>query len=123
VEKPTSSQLTSAYAGQNGAGAGAPYPGRNPPDWHTFVNLCQSGADLLFANALGDQAPQSGQNPCSNFGSGGFLSNLDNAYVYSFVSQAVSGGTSNTTALSTALDMIVRAGSPWPASYRSVTDA
>lgn len=88
LEKPTSSQATAAYAGQHGAGAGPPYPGRNPPDWHKFVNLCRSGADLLFDNALGDQAPQSGQDPCSSFGSGGFLSNLDNAYVYSFVSQA-----------------------------------
>lgn len=87
VEKPTSSQVTGAYAGQSGTGAGPPYPGRNPPDWHRFVNLCQSGADLLFDNALGDQAPQTGQDPCSSFGSGGFLSNLDNAYVYSFISQ------------------------------------
>jgi hypothetical protein len=87
VEKPTSSQVTGAYAGQSGAGSGPPYPGRNPPDWHRFVNLCQSGADLLFDNAFGDQAPQTGQDPCGAFGSGGFLSNLDNAYVYSFVSQ------------------------------------
>lgn len=87
VEKPASSQVTGAYAGQDGAGTGPPYPGRNPPDWHKFVNLCQSGADLLFDNALGDQAPQTGQNPCGSFGSGGFLSNLDNAYVYAFLSQ------------------------------------
>ncbi len=87
VEKPTSSEVTGAYAGQNGAGAGPPYPGRNAPDWHKLVNLCQSGADLLFDNALGDQAPQTGQDPCSNFGSGGLQSNLDNAYVYTFLSQ------------------------------------
>jgi hypothetical protein len=79
--------VTGAYAGQNGAGGGPPYPGRNPPAWHKFVNLCQSGADLLFDNSLGDQAPQTGQNPCGSFGSGGFLSNLDNAYVYAFLSQ------------------------------------
>jgi hypothetical protein len=87
LEKPASSQVTGAYAGQNGAGGGPPYPGRNPPAWHKFVNLCQSGADLLFDNSLGDQAPQTGQNPCGSFGSGGFLSNLDNAYVYAFLSQ------------------------------------
>jgi hypothetical protein len=87
LEKPTSSSVTGAYAAQNGPGTGAPYPGRNPPDWHKFVNICQSGADLFFDNAVGDQLPQSGQNPCTNFGSGGFLSNLDNAYVYAFVSQ------------------------------------
>jgi hypothetical protein len=87
LEKPTGSQLTGAYAGQSGPGTGAPYPGRNPPDWHKFVNICQSGADLLFDNVFGDQLPQGGQNPCGSFGSGGFLSNLDNAYVYAFVSQ------------------------------------
>jgi hypothetical protein len=87
LEKPTSSEVTGAYAGQNGAGTGPPYPGRNPPDWHRFVNLCRSGSDLLFDNAAGDQLPQTGQDPCGSFGSGGFLSNLDNAYVYSFVSQ------------------------------------
>jgi hypothetical protein len=87
LEKPTSSALSGGYAGQNGAGTGPPYPGRNPPDWHRFVNLCQAGADLLFDNALGDRLPNGGQNPCGNFGSGGFLSNIDNAYVYAFVSQ------------------------------------
>lgn len=87
LEKPTSSVVTGAYGAQNGPSLAAPYPGRNPPDWHKFVNLCQSGSDLLFDNALGDQLPQSGQNPCGSFGSGGFLSNIDNAYVYSFVSQ------------------------------------
>lgn len=87
LEKPTSSTLTGAYGAQDGLGAGAPYPGRNPPDWHKFVNICQSGADLLFDNAVGDQLPPSGQDPCANFGTGGFLSNLDIAYVYAFISQ------------------------------------
>jgi hypothetical protein len=87
LEKPTSSELTGAYAGLSGPSLAAPYPGRNPPDWHKFVNICQSGADLLFDNAFGDQLPSTGENPCSQFGTGGFLSNLDNAYVYSFISQ------------------------------------
>jgi hypothetical protein len=87
LQKPSSGSLTSAYAGQNGPNTGPPWPGRNPPDWHKFVNLCQSGADLLFGNQIGGQLPSLGQNPCGNFGSGGFLSNLDNAYVYSFVSR------------------------------------
>src|SRR5437763_2233981 len=87
LEKPSSSTVTGAYGGLAGADTGPPYPGRNPPVWHKFVNLCQSGADLLFDNQVGDQLPQSGQNPCGNFGSGGFLSNLDNAYVYAFISQ------------------------------------
>ena len=87
LEKPTSSEVTGAYAGLSGPSLAVPYPGRNPPDWHKFVNICQSGADLLLDNAFGDPLPQTSENPCSSFGSGGFLSNLDNAYVYSFISQ------------------------------------
>jgi hypothetical protein len=87
LEKPTSSLLSGAYASQNGPSLGAPYPGNDPPDWHKFVNICQSGSDLLFDNPLGSQAPQTGQNPCSNFGTGGFLSNTDNAYTYAFISR------------------------------------
>jgi hypothetical protein len=87
IEKPTSDTVTGAYGGLAGANTGPPYPGRNPPVWHKFVNLCQSGADLFFDNSLGDQIPDSGQSPCGSFGSGGFLSNLDNAYVYAFMSR------------------------------------
>jgi hypothetical protein len=87
LEKPSSTTVTGAYAGSAGPNGGAPYPGRNPPLWHKFVNLCYSGDDLLFGNAAGDRIPDSGGNPCDNFGSGGFLSNLDNAYVYAFISR------------------------------------
>jgi hypothetical protein len=87
LEKPSSTTLTNAYAGSPGPRGGAPYPGRNPPLWHKFANLCYSGDDLLFDNAAGDRIPNSGQNPCDNFGSGGFLSNLDNAYVYASISR------------------------------------
>jgi hypothetical protein len=31
--------------------------------------------------------PEGGESPCGNFGEGGFLSNLDNAYVYSFITR------------------------------------
>jgi len=86
AEKPSSNTVTGIYGGLAGADTGPPYPGRNPPVWHKFVNLCQSGADMLFDNSLGDQLPD-GPSPCSNFGSGGFLSNLDNAYVYAFLSR------------------------------------
>ena len=91
LEKPSSSTITGAYGGLAGADTGPPYPGRNPPVWHKFVNLCQSGADLLFDNQLGDRVPQTGQSPCGNFGSGGFLSNLDNAYAYTFMSRGFGG--------------------------------
>ena len=54
--------------------------------WHKFVNVCQSGADLLLDNDFGGQPPAPTPNPCSNFGSGGFLSNLDISYTYAFMS-------------------------------------
>jgi hypothetical protein len=87
LEKPSNTTVTDTYAGTPGPDSGAPYPGRNPPVWHKFVNLCYSGDDLLFDNPAGDQVPDSGSNPCDRFGSGGFLSNLDNAYIYAFISR------------------------------------
>lgn len=88
VEKPTSTTVTDAYAVTAGPESGPPYPGRNPPVWRRFMNLCQAGDDLFFDNEVGDQAaPDSGQSPCQRFGEGGFLSNLDIAYVYSFISR------------------------------------
>jgi hypothetical protein len=87
LEKPSSSTVTDAYARLAGPDGGPPYPGRNPPVWRKFVNLCQSGDDLLFDNEAGDRVPSSGQSPCDRFGEGGFLSNLDNAYVYAFISR------------------------------------
>jgi hypothetical protein len=87
LEKPSSSVVTSAYATLPGPDTGPPWPGRSPPAWRKFVNLCQSGADLLLDNAIGDHVPSGGPNPCTNFGSGGFLSNLDNAYVYAFITR------------------------------------
>src|SRR4051812_726 len=82
TQKPTVSTISEAYAQQDGPATGPPFPGRPVPRWHKFTNLCQAGDDLLFDNPYGDQLPDSGQSPCSNFGSGGFLSNMDNAYIY-----------------------------------------
>jgi hypothetical protein len=88
VEKPSSTTITNAYAATAGPAGGPPFPGRNPPVWHKFVNLCYAGDDLLFDNGIGDQVPDTGQeDACDRFGSGGFLSNLDNAYVYSFITR------------------------------------
>jgi hypothetical protein len=50
------------------------------------VNICQSGQDLLLDNAFGDLLPNTGRSPCTAFGTGGFLSNIDNSYVYAFTS-------------------------------------
>ena len=87
VEKPSSDTLTQAYAEFAGPDTGPPYPGRNPPDWHKFVNLCQSGADLLFDNGTIGQITNIAPGSCTGFGSGGFLSNLDNAYAYTFITR------------------------------------
>lgn len=87
LQKPASSTVTGLYSALGGPSAGPGYPGRNPPVWRKFVNICQSGSDLLFDNAAGDKVPSPGQSPCGAFGSGGFLSNIDNAYVYAFTSR------------------------------------
>jgi hypothetical protein len=87
LEKPSSSILTDLYAALPGPFGGPPFPGRNPPVWRKFVNICQSGGDLLLDNAIGDLLPLASQNPCGAFGSGGFLSNIDNSYVYALMSR------------------------------------
>jgi hypothetical protein len=88
LQKPSISAVTGAYAAQSSAGDGPPqYPGRNPPSWKKFVNLCFAGQDLFFDNPYGDQLPP-GASPCDRFGSGGFLSNMDNAYVYTGISRS-----------------------------------
>ena len=87
LEKPSVSTVTPLYAQQDGPETGLPMPGRPTPVWHKFINLCQAGADLFFDNPWGDNVPDSGSNPCDNFGSGGFLSNMDNAYVYTGISR------------------------------------
>ncbi|MFL5896387.1 MAG: hypothetical protein ACJ76Z_14900 [Thermoleophilaceae bacterium] len=88
IEKPTASTITSAYANQDGPDGGPTYPGSNPPRWHKFVNLCYAGQDLFFDNPYGGQVPSTGgPSPCDRFGSGGFLSNMDNAYVYTGISR------------------------------------
>jgi hypothetical protein len=88
LQKPSVSTLTPLYAQQNGPDTGPPFPGRPEPVWHKFTNLCQAGDDLFFDNPSGDNLPDSGQRPCDNFGSGGLLSNMDNAYVYTGISRS-----------------------------------
>jgi hypothetical protein len=87
IEKPTGATLTDLYAQMGVPSAGPPFPGHDPPLWHKFVNLCQSGADLLTDNPQLASVLSGGPNPCTSFGNGGFLSNLDNAYVSAFTSR------------------------------------
>jgi hypothetical protein len=88
LQKPSVSTITPLYAQQDGPDTGPPFPGRPQPVWHKFTNLCQAGDDLFFDNPYGDNLPDSGQRPCDNFGSGGFLSNMDNAYVYTGITRS-----------------------------------
>lgn len=88
LEKPSTTTVTDTYARQNGPDTGPPVPGQPRPQWHKFTNLCQAGDDLLFDNPYGDKLPDSGQRPCDNFGQGGFLSNMDNAYVYTGINRS-----------------------------------
>lgn len=90
IDKPTTSTITDTYAQQDGPDDWAlQHPGRNPPQWHKFVNLCYAGDDLIFDNPTVPQPPDSGgPHTCENFGSGGFLSNMDNAYVYTGISRS-----------------------------------
>jgi hypothetical protein len=86
TQKPTVSAITPVYADQNGPDNGAQAPGRNPPVWHKFKNLCWAGQDLFFDNPYGDNSPGE-ESPCDNAGNGGFLSNMDNAYIYTGISR------------------------------------
>jgi hypothetical protein len=87
TQKPSISTISDTYAQRDGPESGPPLPGRPQPVWHKFTNLCQAGNDLFFDNPYADNVPDSGQRPCDNFGSGGFLSNMDNAYVYTGINR------------------------------------
>ena len=72
-----------AHSGSASSNPLFPYPGTNPPTWHKFYNaptsVAQGGTDNGYTGAIvGDGfVPYTTQLP-----SGGFLQNLDNAYVY-----------------------------------------
>jgi len=59
---------------------GQGYPGRNPPNWRLFENLCASAVDILLDNDSGEPFRPDGEERCGN--GPGFLSNRDIAYVF-----------------------------------------
>jgi hypothetical protein len=72
-------------------GAGAPalpdptddgqgYPGRNPPSWRLFENLCGSAVDILLDNEDGGAFHPEARERCGD--GPGFFSNRDIAYVF-----------------------------------------
>ena len=59
---------------------GQGYPGRNPPSWRLFQNLCSSAFDVLLDNEDGEALHDDASARCGN--GPGFLSNRDIAYVF-----------------------------------------
>ena len=56
------------------------YPGRNPPNWRLFRNLCTSAVDILLDNEDGEALRDDAYSRCGD--GPGFLSNRDIAYVF-----------------------------------------
>jgi hypothetical protein len=90
--KPAVPGVNEQVAASNGLPAPerAEFPGENPPAWHKFTNLPTAGADLFFENPYADQGRQAlNQIPGGGSlgGSGGFLSNIHNSYLYANINR------------------------------------
>jgi hypothetical protein len=87
--KPSGASVTEQVAASNGLPAGPPAPGRDPPVWRKFVNLPRSFAETILDNEYTDPARLAYEaSPAYDLGgSGGFLSNIHNAYLYTPVSK------------------------------------
>jgi hypothetical protein len=94
TKKPTVSGINEALAEQEGPfGSGGPVPplfDRNPPKWRKFTNLFASVADNLTDSDLADPAFQAQRKLDLQHrgGSGGFLSNIHNAYLSAGLNKA-----------------------------------
>jgi hypothetical protein len=61
------------------------YPGRNPPEWRLFENLCGSAIDILLDNETGEAWHPQARERCGD--GPGFFSNRDIAYVFTGTSR------------------------------------
>jgi hypothetical protein len=61
------------------------YPGRNPPEWRLFENLCGSAIDILLDNESGEAFHPQARQRCGD--GPGFFSNRDIAYVFTGTSR------------------------------------
>jgi len=61
------------------------YPGRNPPQWRLFENLCGSAIDILLDNETGAAFHPQARERCGD--GPGFFSNRDIAYVFTGTSR------------------------------------
>jgi hypothetical protein len=64
---------------------GSGYPGRNPPEWRLFENLCGSAVDILLDNETGGAFHPQARERCGD--GPGFFSNRDIAYVFTGTSR------------------------------------
>jgi hypothetical protein len=61
------------------------YPGRNPPEWRLFENLCGSAFDILLDNESGEAFHPQARERCGD--GPGFFANRDIAYVFTGTSR------------------------------------
>jgi hypothetical protein len=61
------------------------YPGRNPPEWRLFENLCGSAVDIMLDNETGEAWHPQARGRCGD--GPGFFSNRDIAYVFTGTSR------------------------------------
>src|SRR5918996_872803 len=64
---------------------GSGYPGRNPPNWRLFENLCGSAIDILLDNEDGEAFHPDARERCGD--GPGFFANRDIAYVFTGTSR------------------------------------
>jgi hypothetical protein len=90
--RPSPSGVNEAIAASNGvpvSPGGFEFPGRSPPVWKKFTNLPAAVVSNLLNNQYGDPFYQafntSGAEQAG--GSGGFLSNIHNSYLYATLSR------------------------------------
>ena len=82
--RPSVNGVNGTVAAQNGLPVAAPAPGTSPPHWRKFINLPRSFAETVLDNPYGDPARRAYESSAlyDLGGSGGFLSNIHNAYLY-----------------------------------------
>jgi hypothetical protein len=61
------------------------FPGRNPPRWRLFENLCGSAVDVMLDNEDGEKFHPGARERCGD--GPGFLSNRDIAYIFTGTSR------------------------------------
>ena len=78
--EPPGDLITGAPGAPDPTDDGNGYPGRNPPRWRLFENLCGSAVDILLDNEDGEDFHPDARGRCGD--GPGFLSNRDIAYVF-----------------------------------------